>query len=138
MAELRSRHDVIIAGAGPAGSTAANFLSQAGHDVVVLERDHFPRFHVGESMLPANQPIFDALGVDLEAAGYLKKRGAWFLDEANQRKILFSFDQGLEGTPPIAYQVDRASFDLLLLDRARECGFRLVDLAITPTGVMVE
>ena len=70
--------DVIVIGGGPAGSTAAILLAERGHRVVLVEKESHPRFHIGESLLPASMPILDALGVlpRLEAQGYLKKWGA--------------------------------------------------------------
>jgi flavin-dependent dehydrogenase len=111
-------YDVIVIGAGPAGSAAANLLAQQGHAVLVLERDHFPRFHIGESLLPAELGVLARLGVDLEAGGFLRKRGAVFIDERDGRQTLFSFDEGLPGTPPYAHQVDRAHFDHALMQAA--------------------
>jgi flavin-dependent dehydrogenase len=111
-------YDAIVIGAGPAGSAAANLLAQQGHAVVVLERDHFPRFHIGESLLPAELGVLARLGVDLEGSGFLRKRGAVFIDERNGRQTLFSFDEGLPGTPPYAHQVDRAQFDHALMQAA--------------------
>ncbi len=110
--------DVIVIGAGPAGSTAANLLGQAGVRTLVLERDHFPRFHIGESLLPAELGVLRRLEVDLEAEGFLRKRGAIFIDERDGRETRFSFDEGLPGTPPYAHQVDRASFDHALMRAA--------------------
>src|SRR5207253_1442825 len=74
-------HDVLIVGGGPAGSTAANLLANDGHDVLVLEKEVFPRFHIGESLLPIDLPIFARLGVVLDRSKYLRKDGAEFIDE---------------------------------------------------------
>ncbi|MDP1888287.1 NAD(P)/FAD-dependent oxidoreductase, partial [Polaromonas sp.] len=58
-----SQCDVLVIGGGPAGSTAGALLAQRGHKVVILEKEHHPRFHIGESLLPANLPLFEKLGV---------------------------------------------------------------------------
>src|SRR4051812_21956099 len=90
---------VIVIGGGPGGSTAATMLARHGHGVLVLEREQFPRPHIGESLLPASLPILEALGVGdaMEHAGFLKKWGAtmvwgagsepwsWYFRETNQR-----------------------------------------------------
>ncbi len=99
-----------------------NLLARAGVDVVVLEREHFPRFHIGESLLPTELAILARLGVDLDAGPYLRKRGAVFIDERSGRRSQFAFDEGLPGTPGHAHQVERAKFDQVLLKAASRAG----------------
>lgn len=130
-------HDVVIVGCGPAGSTAANLLRQAGKDVVVLERERFPRFHIGESLLPIDLPLFDRLGVRLDGAGYHFKQGAEFWDERTGDFAFFSFADGMEGTPPHAWQVDRAEFDHMLARAAIARGAQ-VRFGATVTAIDVE
>ncbi|MEZ4327689.1 MAG: NAD(P)/FAD-dependent oxidoreductase [Polyangiales bacterium] len=121
-----STYDVIVLGAGPAGSTAANLLARAGHRVLVLEKETFPRFHVGESLLPADLALFERLGVDLsDPSRFVFKRGALFLDERTGEQVAFSFADGLPGTPTHAYQVERADFDTMLIERAVALGAEL-------------
>jgi len=117
--------DVAVIGGGPAGSTAANLLAVAGHDVLLLEKEVFPRFHIGESLLPIDLPIFERLGVELDPTTFLRKDGAEFIDERTGQAATFLFSDGLPGTPPSAYQVDRARFDHLLL---RQAGARGVEV----------
>lgn len=104
-------YDVVIAGAGPAGSTAANLLAQAGLRAVTLEREVFPRFHIGESLLPIDLPIFERLGVAMERGAFQFKQGAEFIDERTGQSAFYSFADGLPGTPAHAWQVERAVFD---------------------------
>ena len=117
-------YDVIVVGGGPAGSTVATLLTRGGLRVAVFERDTFPRFHIGESLLPANLPIFDRLGchATLRQAGFLVKPGATFCDEYEGRgSNTFTF-QPTPFQPAFAYNVVRATFDDLLLQHAAHMG----------------
>lgn len=113
--------DVVIAGAGPAGSTAAQLLARGGRRVLVIEKATFPRFHIGESLLPINLPMFSELGLDLERTA-IRKLGAEFLDESTAESKVYPFCDGLPGTASHAYQVDRAAFDRQLIDQSVKHG----------------
>ena len=115
--------DVVVIGGGPAGSVAATLLADAGHRVAVFERERFPRYHIGESLLSATLPILDAIGATplIERHGFLRKPGGTFLWGRQQEPWSFWFDEDPGGRPH-AYQVVRAEFDTLLLDNAREHG----------------
>jgi flavin-dependent dehydrogenase len=117
--------DVLIVGCGPAGSTAANLLAQAGKSVRVLEREHFPRFHIGESLLPIDLPLFERLGLKVDGSAYHFKQGAEFWDERTGDFAFFSFADAMAGTPPSAWQVERAAFDHMLAGQAHERGAQL-------------
>ncbi|AVP99782.1 hydroxylase [Ahniella affigens] len=115
--------DVLIAGGGPAGSTIATLLARKGWRVCLCEKDAFPRFHIGESLLPMGMPILERLGVleAVEAIGVIK-RGADF-PAANERGYnVFHFARSLNPTWPHALQVRRDQFDAVLLDNARRAG----------------
>lgn len=117
-------YDAIVLGGGPAGSTAAAFLAKAGQRVLVLEKERFPRFHIGESLLPYNQPILEELGVvpALERAGFPRKYGAQFHLGNDARHRRFEFRQGRFTRYTETWQVERAVFDEILLRNAQRCG----------------
>src|SRR5688500_9946062 len=115
--------DVIVIGGGPSGSTAGNLLAQAGARVVVLEKDHFPRFHIGESLLPSDLDVFDRCGIDLRGhERHLLKRGAEFFEESRGWRTAYPFSTALAGTRDHAWQVERSTFDDQLLRRAIAAG----------------
>jgi flavin-dependent dehydrogenase len=115
--------DAIIAGGGPAGSTTASYLRQRGRSVLVLEREQFPRFHLGESLLPFGSDLFKELGVfDEIDRRYIHKPGARFIHEESGATFTYYFDSAIEPGRPYAYQVPRADFDKLLLDNSRRLG----------------
>ncbi len=114
--------DVIVAGAGPGGSSIAAILALAGRRVLVVEREAFPRFHIGESLLPASGLVCSLLGVEPSPEVFFFKRGAQFIDEASGRIQTFDFSEALPGPQRFAWHVERARFDKLLRDRAAEVG----------------
>ena len=120
---IAPRYDVAIVGGGPAGATAATVLARAGLAVACFERERFPRFHIGESLLPASVPLFDRLGLTprLESAGFIRKNGAAFIDDAEGRQIVLNFRRGPTWADH-AYNVPRADFDRLLLEHAAKEG----------------
>lgn len=116
--------DVLVLGGGPAGSTAAALLARAGRRVILLEKDHFPRFHIGESLLPYNRSLFATLGVwpALQAAGFPRKTGAQFHLSNGTKSRRFVFRQGRFTRETETIQVERARFDELLLRHAGRLG----------------
>src|SRR5215470_9612685 len=117
-------YDALVVGGGPAGSTVATLLTQHGLRVAIFERARFPRFHIGESLLPANVPIFERLGCHeaLRRAGFLVKPGASFYDEYEGRGTNTLAFQPNAFQPAFAYNVVRASFDDILLHNAASAG----------------
>ena len=120
-------YDAVVIGGGPAGSTVATQLARAGRSVIVFEKEKFPRFHVGESLLPYNLPLFERIGVaeKVRAAGYQQKYGAFFWNEVTEGTRPVVFDRARDDRHPMAYHVKRADFDKLLLDHAASCGARV-------------
>jgi len=117
-------YDVAIIGGGPAGSTAATLLARAGRRVIICEREKFPRFHIGESLLPVSMKTFTRLGVHekFERAGFLKKYGGEMTSACCDVGVKFYFKDGYRSQTESSYQVPRAEFDQVLLDHAAETG----------------
>ena len=117
-------YDVAIIGGGPAGSTAAALLARAGRRVLVLERDKFPRFHIGESLLPFSMQAFTRLGLHekFAKAGFMDKFGGEMYGACGGDGVKFYFEDGFRSQTDRSYQVTRADFDKLLLDHAAELG----------------
>lgn len=116
--------DVIVIGGGPGGSSVSGYLAKAGKRVLLLEKEVFPRFHIGESLLPYNLRIFRELGVmpAIEAAGFPRKFGAQFALWDNSKWAAFIFRQGRFTREPQAFQVERSKFDHILINHAQGLG----------------
>src|SRR5215467_12585449 len=119
-----STYDVAIIGGGPAGSTAAALLARAGRRVVLFEREKFPRFHIGESLLPYSMKAFSRLGLHEKflRAGFIKKYGGEIMGACSDSGTKFYFKDGYRSQTDHSYQVTRGDFDKVLLDHARESG----------------
>src|SRR5438270_1602560 len=116
-------YDVAIIGGGPAGSTAATLLAQAGRRVIVLEREKFPRFHIGESLRTFSMQVFDRLGVREKLdRTFLPKFGGEIMAACGTKGVKFYFKDGFQSQRDRSYQVTRSEFDQLLLDHSRENG----------------
>jgi flavin-dependent dehydrogenase len=130
--------DVLVIGGGPAGSSMSAFLSRKGWKVALLEKQHHPRFHIGESLLPLNMPIIDRLGIrpEVEAIGMLKP-GAEF-NYQGYKPAVYYFSNALDKNFPIAYQVRRSEFDNILLRNSARLGtdvregLRVTDIEFRP------
>ncbi|MBS0507988.1 MAG: tryptophan 7-halogenase [Proteobacteria bacterium] len=118
--------DVLVIGGGPAGATVAPLLAERGYRVVLLDKDRHPRFHIGESLLPANLPLLERLGVadEMRAIG-MHKPGAEFVSPQHGHTQTFYFADAWDKSMPSAYQVRRAEFDAMLLENAARKGVQV-------------
>lgn len=122
-------YDAIVIGGGPAGATTAGLLAKSGHDVLLLEKEKFPRYHIGESFVPGVNPVVDELGVRdaIEAAGFTQKRGISLLWGAQRELWSVAFGEG--GPYEYTWQVKRAEFDHILLEHSRKLGALVIEEA---------
>ena len=137
--------DVLVVGGGPAGSTISTLLAERGRDVVMMEKAHHPRFHIGESLLPANVALFDKLGVrdEVERIG-MPKFGVEFVSPDHPEPAFVEFAEAWDKTMPYAWQVRRADLDDILFRNAARKGartlegYRVRDVAFDDAGATVQ
>src|SRR4030081_3416245 len=105
-------YDVAIIGGGPAGSTAAALLAQAGRRVLVLERDKFPRFHIGESLLPFSMQTFTMLGLQEKSRpAFLEKLGGESAEAGGEKAAKFYLKDAFAPATAPTHQLTRSKFD---------------------------
>ena len=121
-----NKTDVLIIGGGPAGTTFGNLMSGRGFDVTLLEKDHHPRFHIGESLLPMNLPILERLGVleEVTAIGTPKMGADFTLGNSKKRHKTFRFKFALGESPDQAFEVRRSEFDQILFEQCKRTGVK--------------
>jgi flavin-dependent dehydrogenase len=120
--------DVFVVGGGPAGSTVAALLAERGHSVILAEKDRHPRFHIGESLLPHNLPLFDRLGVrDKIEASAMHKYGIEFVSPYHGKSVKYDFGRAYDKRFPYSFQVRRSSFDHMLLQNAAAKGAAVIE-----------
>ncbi|HZR70380.1 MAG TPA: NAD(P)/FAD-dependent oxidoreductase [Burkholderiales bacterium] len=138
-------YDAAVIGGGPGGSSAATALVRRGRRVLLLERDKFPRFHIGESQLPWNNEVLRELGAfeAITGGGFMPKWGASFRRPDGVTEQYADFAHAVETPTPLSYQVDRERFDDILLRHAARSGVdvrerhRFLDAAFDADGVTV-
>ena len=140
----KTRCDVLVIGGGPAGSTISALLAERGRDVVMLEKERHPRFHIGESLLPLNMPLFERLGVAGEIARIgMPKYGAEFVSQWHARPVHVDFANAWDRSFPSTYQVRRSEFDYILFRNAARKGAKTIEgcrvtgVDFNPGGAMV-
>lgn len=126
---MKKSYDSIVIGGGPAGSSAAAILAEKGRDVLVLEREKFPRYHVGESLIPYCYFSLERLGMieKLKAGGFTNKHSVQFVSRKGKLSQPFYFSEHLQHDAANTWQVWRCKFDQMLLDNAREKGAEAVE-----------
>jgi flavin-dependent dehydrogenase len=124
MPEMSETYDVVVIGGGPAGSTVAALVADAGHSVLVVERTKFPRFHIGESLMPETYWVFKRLGMlpRLRDSDFIKKYSVQFVTATGKESAPFFFEERNPHECSQTWQVDRARFDEMMLDNAAEHG----------------
>src|SRR3954466_10906824 len=116
--------DVVVIGGGPAGSTASTLLAQHGLKVQLFERDRFPRFHIGESLIPETYWVFKRLNMldKMKASPFVKKFSVQFVNASGKMSAPFYFHDNKPHECSQTWQVIRSEFDTMMLDNAREHG----------------
>jgi len=135
-----TNQDVLIIGAGPAGSAASALLAEMGHRVLVLEREKFPRYHIGESLLPFTFHPLQRLGLldQMRQSAFVKKYSAQFISPSGKASQPFYFFTRYDrDTVAQTWQVLRSEFDLMLMDNARAKGAAVLE-EITVIGLLKE
>ena len=127
--DMKSSYDCVVVGGGPAGSTVAALIAETGFDTLLLEREKFPRFHVGESLMPETYWIFKRLGVldKMKQSDFVKKRSVQFVSGNGRESQPFFFDQHDPRECTQTWQVERAKFDEMLFENAADKGATCVD-----------
>ncbi len=120
--------DVLVVGGGPAGSTIAALLAERGRSVILIDKDRHPRFHIGESLLPHNLPLFDRLGIRAEIeASSMPKYGIEFVSPYHGKNVRYDFANAMDKRFPYSFQVRRSTFDHILLKNAAAKGAEVIE-----------
>jgi flavin-dependent dehydrogenase len=120
---------VVVIGGGPAGSTVSTLIAQKGHRVVLLERDHFPRFHIGESLIPETYWVLKRLNMldKMKQSHFTKKHSVQFVGQSGRLSEPFYFLDHKPHECSQTWQVLRSEFDKMMLDNAREHGVQVFE-----------
>ncbi|MCW5552075.1 MAG: tryptophan 7-halogenase [Verrucomicrobiae bacterium] len=123
-APTNSNYDVAVIGGGPGGAALSTFLSRNGHRCIVFEQARYPRYHIGESLVPHTYGIFERLGMlpQLRASDFPVKHSVRFVSPDGKASLPFYFTETIQGDGARTWQVERSRFDCLMLDHARASG----------------
>ena len=126
-----AHYDVIVAGGGPGGAALATFLARAGFRCIVVDQGTFPRYHIGESLIPHTYGIFERLGFlpKLRESAFPLKHSVRFVGANGRESAPFYFSETIPGERAVTWQVERGEFDRLMLEHARESGVEVCDHA---------
>ncbi len=129
MTKNSTSYDAVIVGGGPAGSTAAAVLAQKGRRVLVVEKERFPRYHIGESLLPFAWFPMQRIGVieKMNASRFVRKYAVQFVTQDGRVSTPFYFHKHMDHEAAVTWQVLRSEFDQMLLDNAREKGASVLE-----------
>src|ERR671919_514909 len=119
-----NKYDVIVMGGGPAGSTVAGILAREGRQVILFEKEIFPRHHIGESLMTDTYWTFRRLGLleKLRESPFVRKYSVQFANPAGKESRPFYFFEALHHESAVTWQVTRAQFDLMLIEHAADQG----------------
>src|SRR5688572_25875819 len=117
-------YEVVVIGGGPAGATVATLLAQKGRRVLVVERTKFPRFHIGESLMPEAYWVFERLGMlpKLRDSDFVRKYSVQFVTASGKESAPFVFEERKPHECSVTWQIERAAFDQMMLEHAEESG----------------
>src|SRR3989304_1339392 len=121
---VTSHPDVVVIGGGPAGSTVSTLVAEHGYRVQLFEREQFPRFHIGESLIPETYWVLKRLGMleKLRKSHLVKKYSVQFVSSNGKQSAPFYFWDNKPHECSQTWQVARSEFDQMMLNNARECG----------------
>ena len=134
----KKHYDAIVIGAAPAGSTSAAILAEKGRSVLVLEKEKFPRYHIGESLMPFCWFTLNRLGLveEMNKRAFTKKYSVQFVTSDGRQSQPFYFFQHYDHPSAVTWQIERSEFDQLLLNNARNKGAEVLEL--TPVKKVIK